>query len=213
VDDSYLRRSKNAGSRDLVPATQPENSRDVAKRASIRGNGANCISAPKWNRRRTSQQCTECFPQVDESVVTNLDKVVSIDLATFSDVERGSLTVVQAETDIPIAIARIFYIYGTKRNKKRGAHAHRETTQVFIAISGSCLLELKDPNETRTFPLRDPGRAIYVPPMIWADLRDFSENAVCLVLTDTPYDPADYIRDWEEYVVAMRSQKDSIRSA
>jgi dTDP-4-dehydrorhamnose 3,5-epimerase-like enzyme len=144
--------------------------------------------------------------------VSNLKKVAAIDLTTFSDRERGNLTVVQVGQHIPIPIARIFYIYGIPKDCERGAHAHRGTTQVFIPIKGSLSLELRDPDETKTSTLTDPRRAIYVPPMIWARLHDFSDDAICLVLADTPYDPADYIRDWEDYVEAMSLGKGSIRS-
>jgi dTDP-4-dehydrorhamnose 3,5-epimerase-like enzyme len=133
----------------------------------------------------------------------SLENVVSIDLATFSEPTRGTLTVVQSNQDIPFSIARIFYIYGVPNDRERGAHAHREAEQAFIAVSGSFSLEVSNASQSKTFAMKEPNRAVYVPPMIWARVCNFSEGAVCLVLAGAPYDPADYIRDWNEFVSAI----------
>jgi dTDP-4-dehydrorhamnose 3,5-epimerase-like enzyme len=131
---------------------------------------------------------------------TGLEKVASIELTTFSEANRGHLTVLQAERDVPFAIARIFYIYGLPKDSVRGSHAHRQTEQAFIAIKGSLLLELSDGRQTKTHRLSGPDRVVYVPPMIWARLHGFSDGAVCLVLASSSYDASDYIRDWDQYV-------------
>lgn len=135
--------------------------------------------------------------------LSNLAKVVSINLQTFPEPGRGTLTVVESGKSIPFPIARIFYIYGLNNDYERGSHAHHEAEQVFIAISGSFSLSLSNAHETKTFTMKDPNRAVYAPPMIWAHLSNFSEDAICLVLTNTLYDPADYIRDWDEFVSAV----------
>jgi len=133
----------------------------------------------------------------------NLAKVASINLLTFLEPERGTLTVVESGHSIPFPIARIFYIYGLKNDCERGSHAHREAEQVFIAISGSFSLSLSNAHETKTFEMKEPNRAVYVPPLIWARLSNFSDDAICLVLTNSLYDPADYIRDWDKFVSAV----------
>jgi oxalate decarboxylase/phosphoglucose isomerase-like protein (cupin superfamily) len=135
--------------------------------------------------------------------VNNLEKVVSINLPTFPEPERGTLTVVESGHSIPFPIARIFYIYGLKKNYERGAHAHYQAEQVLIAISGSFSLSLSNAHETKTFAMKEPNRAVYVPPLIWARLSNFTDDAICLVLTNSLYDPADYIRDWDEFVSAV----------
>jgi dTDP-4-dehydrorhamnose 3,5-epimerase-like enzyme len=137
--------------------------------------------------------------------VGDLSKVASIDLVTFSDPTRGNLTVVQSKQDIPFSIARIFYIYGSPKHCERGAHAHRQAEQVFIAVSGGFSLDVTNVHDRRTYTIKEPNRAIYVPPMIWARLYNFSSDAVCLVLTNTSYEPTDYIRDWDGYVSAVEN--------
>jgi len=139
----------------------------------------------------------------DSKAVANLNKVVAINLVTLSDPARGNLTVVQSMQDIPFSIARIFYIYGIPKECERGGHAHRETEQVFIAISGSFFLELTDSRQSKSYVMKEPNCAVHVPPMIWARVCNFSDDAICLVLTNTNYDPADYIRDWDAYVSAI----------
>jgi len=131
-------------------------------------------------------------------------EVTGCDLSTYSTPVRGHLTVVECGKDTPFFIARIFYIYGATRDSERGAHAHRDTWQSFIAISGSFSLELTDGHLRNTYVLQEPSRAINVPPMIWARLYDFSEDAVCLVLASSLYDPADYIREWDDYISLVR---------
>ncbi len=133
----------------------------------------------------------------------HLDRVAAIDLSTFYDPARGSLTVVECQQHIPFSIARIFYMYDLPKDCERGAHAHRETEQVFIAVSGSFSLEVRNADECKTISMSEPHRAVYVPPLFWARVYNFSREGVCLVLTNAPYDPADYIRDWDEYVAVV----------
>lgn len=135
--------------------------------------------------------------------MTSLERIVAFDLATYSEPARGNLTVAQSHDDIPFSIARIFYLHGMPNDSERGGHAHRETEQVFIAVSGSFSLEVSNPEQSKTFAMTEPHRAVYVPPLFWVRVCNFSGNAVCLVLTSARYEPADYIRDWEEYVAAV----------
>jgi len=139
----------------------------------------------------------------ENNAVADLTKLGLINLVTFSEPRRGNLAVIQSERDIPFPIVRIFYIYGSPRDCERGAHAHRQAEQVFIAVSGSFSLDATDAHDTKTYKMKEPNRALYVPPMIWARVYDFSSDAVCLVLTNTYYDAADYIRDWDEYMSAV----------
>jgi dTDP-4-dehydrorhamnose 3,5-epimerase-like enzyme len=138
--------------------------------------------------------------------VSRLEKVAALDFTTHSEPKRGHLTVLQFKQNLPFSIARIFYIFGTPKNTERGSHAHRETEQVLIAVSGSFSLDVSDGQQTKTYELDMPARGVYVPPMIWARMYNFSEDAVCLVLASTPYDPPEYIRDWEEYLSAIRAR-------
>ena len=145
------------------------------------------------------------YPQAGARTVAmaGLQRVAWANLATFSTPVRGNLTVVQSGQGIPFAIARIFYIYGANAQSERGAHAHYDTQQAFIAMRGRFSLELTDGDQTQTYLIERPDRVLYVPPMIWARLFDFSDDAVCLVLASSLYDPSDYIREWDDYLSAL----------
>jgi dTDP-4-dehydrorhamnose 3,5-epimerase-like enzyme len=123
--------------------------------------------------------------------------------------ERGTLTAVEGGESIPFEIRRIFYMHGTPAGVDRGGHAHRGTHQVVIPISGQFEVELSDGRETRPYTLSDPNRGLYMPPMTFVQLRNFSPHAVCLVLADTPYDRSKSIRTWEEFLSAVRGEPDA----
>lgn len=135
--------------------------------------------------------------------IAGLQRVAWADLSTYSTPVRGSLTVAQSGQGIPFAIARIFYIYGATKDCERGAHAHYDTQQAFVALKGSFSLDLTDGDRTQNYTFDRPDRVLYVPPMIWARLYDFSQDAICLVLASSLYDPTDYIREWEDYLTAL----------
>jgi dTDP-4-dehydrorhamnose 3,5-epimerase-like enzyme len=139
----------------------------------------------------------------ETKAVADLNNLALINLVTHSDPTRGSLTVVQSEQDIPFSIGRIFYIYGLPKHCERGAHAHRQAKQVLIAVSGSFSLDVTNGHDGRTYTIKDPNHAVYIPSMIWVRVYNFTSDAVCLVLTNTVYDPTDYIRNWDEYISAI----------
>jgi len=117
--------------------------------------------------------------------------------------ERGVLTAIEAGSDIPFEVKRIFYMHGTPAGIERGGHAHRDTRQVVIAANGHFRMDLSDGKETRAFELSDPNKGLYMPPMTWVRLYDFSDAAVALVLADTHYDRSRSLRTWDEFVRAV----------
>jgi dTDP-4-dehydrorhamnose 3,5-epimerase-like enzyme len=130
-----------------------------------------------------------------------LSDVKWIDLPSNVD-NRGVLTSIESAADIPFAIKRIFYMHHIIAD--RGGHAHRDTDQVVIAISGCFKMDLSDGITTITFDLNDPTRGVYIPRMIFIRMYDFSQEAVCCVLASTHYDIKKSIRSWEDYKEAIR---------
>jgi dTDP-4-dehydrorhamnose 3,5-epimerase-like enzyme len=128
----------------------------------------------------------------------SLDDVRWIELPVRTD-PRGTLTIV-GHDQIPFSIARLFYVRDVPAGVERGGHAHRVTEQVVIAVNGSFNLDLTDGSSTRSFRLESPARGVYIPPMLWDRLYDFSVQAVCLVLVSTQYAESDYVRDWNAYL-------------
>lgn len=114
---------------------------------------------------------------------------------------RGVLTSIESGRDIPFAIKRIFYMHHIVSD--RGGHAHRDTDQVVIALSGRFTIALSDGFEKKTFEMDDPTKGIYIPRMIFIEMYDFSPGAVCCVLASTHYDIRKSIRSWEDYRNAL----------
>ena len=111
--------------------------------------------------------------------------------------KRGSLISIEENSEIPIPIKRIFYM--TNISEDRGGHAHIDTDQVIIAISGSFKVTLFDGKNEQTFLLDNPENGIYVPRLTFTDLYNFSQNAICLVLANTKYDFNKSIRTLNEF--------------
>ena len=122
-----------------------------------------------------------------------------IDLGKIEN-DRGNLTVVQSLETVPFDIKRVFYLYDIPGGEARGAHAHKACHQFLVAASGSFEVVLDDGYEKRTVYLNRPFKGLHVPPGIWAAEQEFSSGAVCLVLASEPYDEADYIRKYEDFL-------------
>jgi hypothetical protein len=136
----------------------------------------------------------------------SLAEVRWIDLPSATD-ERGILTAVEGTKDIPFPISRIFYMHGTPAGIERGGHAHRDTSQVVIPIAGHFRVDVSDGAVSRSFELLDPRKGLFVPPMIWVRLYEFSSVAVALVLADTHYDRSRSLRTWVDFLSATAQLK------
>jgi dTDP-4-dehydrorhamnose 3,5-epimerase-like enzyme len=128
-----------------------------------------------------------------------------IDLPTRADA-RGGLTFVEEGRSVPFAIKRVYYLHGVPPGQGRGAHAHLELEQLFIAVAGSFEITVDDGRERRTTALDSPARGLYVPSMLWRDLDRFSAGAVCLVLASALYTEEDYIREYDRFLAVVRGQ-------
>jgi len=117
---------------------------------------------------------------------------------------RGSLIALEALKNIPFPIARAYYIFDTATEVRRGYHAHADLLQVAICVKGSCSFLLDDGNARCTVRLTSPQDGLFIGPMIWREMFDFSEDCVLLVLANKPYDPDDYIREYGEFKELVR---------
>ncbi len=113
--------------------------------------------------------------------------------------ERGRLVAIEAASDVPFAIARVYYVYATTPGTTRGLHAHRALNQLAVAVTGSCTMLLDDGTKRVSVLLDDPAVGLTLPPMVWHEMSDFSADCVLIVLADAAYDEADYIRDYAEF--------------
>ena len=136
-----------------------------------------------------------------ESHLKNICKIFQ-----FKDLgdERGNLVVIEGGIDIPFELKRVFYIYGSDCDVVRGQHANRRTEFILINVSGKSKVRITDGKEEYIVVLDKPRMGVYIPPMIWKNMYDFSEDSILLVLCSEHYDADEYIRNYEEYISEIR---------
>jgi hypothetical protein len=113
---------------------------------------------------------------------------------------RGNLTFVEGGRQIPFNISRVYYLYDVPGGSERGGHAHLGLHQFVIAMSGSFDIVLDDGFEKKRVHLNRSYMGLYLPPMTWRELDNFSSGSVCMVLASAVYDEADYLRDYSEFM-------------
>lgn len=121
-----------------------------------------------------------------------------IDLPIVNDV-RGNLSFVEGMVHIPFDIKRVYYLYDVPGGSERGAHAHKSLHQFMIAMSGSFDVMLDDGDNRHRFHLNRSYYGLYIPPMHWRILDNFSSGSVCMVLASAYYDESDYYRDFDAF--------------
>lgn len=122
-----------------------------------------------------------------------------IDLPKFLD-ERGNLSFLESDVQIPFPIKRVHWIYDVPGGETRGGLAYKETDEFIIALSGSFDVCLDDGKEKSRFHLNRSYQGLYVPKGLWRSLDNVSTNAVALIIASTLYDPKDGIRDYSEFL-------------
>jgi dTDP-4-dehydrorhamnose 3,5-epimerase-like enzyme len=111
----------------------------------------------------------------------------------------GNLTFIEGERHVPFGIKRVYHTYDVPGGAVRGGHAHRTCEEMVIAMSGSFDVVVDDGKEKASFRLNRSWKGLYLPPMIWRDLIDFSSGSVCMVLASDFYEEDDYIRDYDRF--------------
>ena len=113
--------------------------------------------------------------------------------------ERGMLVALEEGLNVPFTIRRVYYLFATKDNVRRGSHAHRNLRQFAVAVRGSVRIILDDGSERQEVLLDSPTQGLFLDTMTWGEMYEFSEDCVLMVLADKLYDPLDYIRDYGEF--------------
>ena len=136
------------------------------------------------------------MPSID-CQVKNLPKITD---------PRGNLSFIEGGKHIPFDIKRVYYLYDVPGGTDRGSHAHNNLHQFIVAMSGSFDVTLDDGNEKLRYHLNRSYYGLYVCPMMWRDLDNFSSGAVCMVLASEHYDEADYIRDYHQFIEMTKNR-------
>ena len=129
----------------------------------------------------------------------DVDSCQLVSLPKIAD-PRGNLTFVEGGEHVPFDIQRVYYLYDVPGGAERGGHAHKDLHQLIIAMSGSFDVVLDDGSQKKRYHLNRSYTGLYVCPMIWRELDNFSSGSVCMVLASNRYDEADYYRNYNEYL-------------
>jgi dTDP-4-dehydrorhamnose 3,5-epimerase-like enzyme len=127
-----------------------------------------------------------------------LEQCRIIELPRIND-PRGNLTFVEGSQHIPFDIKRVYYLYDVPGGAERGGHAHKGLHQLIIAMSGSFDIHLDDGKNKKTLSLNRSYQGLYICPMIWREIDNFSSGAVCMALASDYYSEADYFRRYDEF--------------
>lgn len=122
-----------------------------------------------------------------------------IELPAVSD-PRGNLSFIESERHVPFRIERVYFLYDVPAGAMRAGHAHLALHQLLVPLSGSFDVRLHDGKTEEVLTLNRPNIGLHVGPMTWREIDNFSSGSVCLVLASTPYDEADYIRSFEDFL-------------
>ncbi|MBF5038169.1 WxcM-like domain-containing protein [Methylophilus sp. 13] len=115
---------------------------------------------------------------------------------------QGNLTFIENNTHIPFDISRVYYVYDVPGGAERGGHAHKNLHQFIVAMSGSFDITLDDGKDKKTFHLARSYYGLYVCPMIWREIDNFSSGSVLMCLASEKYDEGDYFRRYDEFMRA-----------
>ena len=137
--------------------------------------------------------------------MTAINNCGIMDLQIIDD-PRGKLSVIEGGDQVPFDIKRVYYLYDVPGGADRGGHAHKDLHQFIIAMSGSFDVILDDGHAKKTFQMNRSYYGLYVCPMIWREVKNFSSGAVCLVLASEKYDEDDYYRNYDEFVAAAKEK-------
>ncbi len=135
-----------------------------------------------------------------------LSDCYKIDFPKIHD-PRGNLTFVEQERHIPFEIKRVYYLYDVPGGATRAGHAHKQLQQVLIAIAGSFDVLLDDGREQKRYHLNRSYYGLYISPLTWRVLDNFSSGAVCLSIVSDIYKESDYFREYVDFIKAIGAKK------
>lgn len=138
-----------------------------------------------------------------ESIKKNFARI--IDLPVVTD-PRGDLTFIEGERHVPFPIRRVYYLYNVPVDAERGGHAHKNLEQIVFALSGSFRIKIDNGRTKSEYWLSDPRKGLYINSLIWREMDSFSQGAVCMVLASQPYDEADYLREYDNFIEATNEE-------
>lgn len=167
--------------------------RDVPPYAIVKGNPARITGYTHERGKPATKQAPTTLP------TPRMKGVSFLKFTTASDL-RGDLLAVELEKHVPFPVRRMFYVMNVPSYHVRGEHAHHECHQLLVCLQGSVTVTADNGTEREEWVLDRPEIGLHLHPKTWAAQWHYSQDAVLAVFASHPYDPADYIRDYEEYL-------------
>lgn len=174
--------------------------RDVPPNAIVAGNPAHVVGYVDTGTGEAARPVGEGTPalQVAGAALVTLPKKIDM---------RGSLSVGEIDAQLPFVPQRFFLVYDVPSVEVRGEHAHKACHQFLVCVKGRLSVVLDDGRCRDEVLLDSPARGLHIPPMVWGIQYRFSADAVLLVLASDPYDPDDYIRNYDDYLAAVAGHR------
>lgn len=132
-----------------------------------------------------------------------IEKCRLVDLPKIAN-PSGNLTFIESGRHIPFEIKRVYYLYDVPGGAERGGHSHKALHQLIIAMSGSFDVLLDDGYQRKSYHMNRSYYGLYLSPMVWREINNFSSGAVCLAVVSAHYDESDYIRDYDTFIATAR---------
>lgn len=176
---------------------------DVPPRAIVSGNPARIVGYGDTSRR-LPEGANESLQTKPGAAAETSVPGVTLHRLTLAEDLRGSLSAGEFSSQVPFLPKRYFIVFDVPGKDVRGEHAHRECHQFLVAARGSLAVVVDDGTNSEEILLDDPTIGLYLPPMIWAVQYKYSADALLLVFASEHYDPADYVRDYDEFLAAIR---------
>lgn len=179
----------------------------VPPHAIVRGNPARIVGYVDLIRRDTPL----VQPSQRQAVTpTDVEGVTLHELLLVHDM-RGDLSAGEFERQIPFAVRRYFIVFDVPSEDVRGEHAHRRCRQFLVCLRGRCRVVVDDGRKRAEIVLDRPNLGLYLPPMVWGIQYQHTADALLLVFASEYYDPADYIRDYGEFLDAVTARRGATR--
>ena len=133
--------------------------------------------------------------------------IQTIQMQTNERPLEGKLSVFEGSGhDLPFDIKRIYYIYEVPRGVMRGGHAHKKLRQVLWCPYGKIRIRLDNGREKTDVMLDDPTIGLVVEHYMWREMFWEQDNSVLCVAADSFYEAEDYIRDYDEFLNAIKGK-------
>ena len=132
--------------------------------------------------------------------MTTVADIKILPIPKIQDV-RGNLSVIEGDV-IPFAMKRVYYLYDVPSGAERGGHSHKMQQEFLVALSGSFTVVLTDGKDKISVTLNKPNEGLWIPNGIWRELENFSSGSVCMVIASDIFEEADYIRDYNEFLLS-----------